>query len=224
MARPNPLLSQRRSAPSLAPCSFYYRGSCPPTSRTAACSTAPSRRTIPACPKRWTAKYAKPNQPGLTPSSRRGPGEGTDTDANFGRLLDIAHKHGFSATIYFEVNSAVHHGDIAAQIQSVMSRYGSHPAFLRWNGKPVLFFWSPQTVGNSGAWAAIRARVDPGWGPGVVGGHDDASYLDAFDTIHFFSGGKWNGSTDVAKVNAQWRARVDDYNKRKAQAACGRRA
>jgi hypothetical protein len=142
-------------------------------------------------------------------------GEGTDTDANFGRLLDIAHKRGFSATIYFETNSAVHHGDIAAQIQSVMSRYGSHPAFLRWNGKPVLFFWSPQTVGNAGAWAGIRAKVDPGWGQVWSVDTTDAGYLDAFDTIHFFSGGKWRGDTNVAAVNAQWRGRVDDYNKRK---------
>jgi hypothetical protein len=142
-------------------------------------------------------------------------GQGTDTDANFGRLLDIAQRHGFSATIYFEVNSAVQHGDIAAQIQSVISRYGSHPAFLRWNGKPVLFFWSPQTVGNAGAWAAVRAKVDPKWEQVWSVDTTDTSYLDVFDTIHFFSAGKWNGSTDVAKVNAQWRARVDDYNKRK---------
>ncbi|HET9494265.1 MAG TPA: hypothetical protein VFR15_08550, partial [Chloroflexia bacterium] len=142
-------------------------------------------------------------------------GEGTDTDANFGRLLDIAHRHGFSATIYFEANSAVHHGDIAGQIHSVMSRYGSHPAFLRWNGKPVLFFWSPQTVGNAGAWAGIRAKVDPGWNQVWSVDTTDVNYLDAFDTIHFFSGGKWRGDTNVATVNAQWRARVDDYNKRK---------
>src|SRR3954453_21077204 len=39
-------------------------------------------------------------------------GTGTETDANFPKLLDIAAKHNFKATVYFETNSAVQHGDV----------------------------------------------------------------------------------------------------------------
>src|SRR4051794_6779636 len=89
-------------------------------------------------------------------------GKGTDTDALFGRLLDTAAKQGFHATIYFETNSVMQHGDVAAQLQDVLARYGNHPAFLHWNGKPVVFFWSPQSLGGPGAWVAVRKQVDPG--------------------------------------------------------------
>ncbi|MFL5734487.1 MAG: endo-1,3-alpha-glucanase family glycosylhydrolase [Chloroflexia bacterium] len=139
-------------------------------------------------------------------------GTGTETDANFPKLLDSAAKQGFKATIYFETNSVVKHGDVVSQLRSVVSRFAGHPAFLRWNGKPVIFFWSPQTVGNAAAWRNIRQQVDPNntqlWDVDTV----DASYLDAFDSIHFFSGGKWNNSTDVAAVNTRWRNIVSQYN------------
>jgi hypothetical protein len=140
-------------------------------------------------------------------------GTGTATDANFPRLLDAAAKHGFHATVYFETQSAMQHGDVVGQLRSVLN-YASHPAFLRWNGKPVVFFWSPQSVpGGPGAWRAIRQQIDPNntqmWSVDTT----DRAYLDVFDTIHFFSAGKWNGNTDVAKVNAQWRGIVDGYNK-----------
>src|SRR5438552_3437762 len=38
-------------------------------------------------------------------------GTGTETDANFPKLLDIAARHDFKATVYFETNSAMQHGD-----------------------------------------------------------------------------------------------------------------
>ena len=140
-------------------------------------------------------------------------GTGTETDTNLGRLLDVAKAHNFHSTIYFETNWAMQHGDVVAQLQSVLGRYMNHPAFLRWRGKPVIFFWSPQSLGNAAAWKAVRAKVDPNntqiWSVDTT----DASYLDAFDSIHFFSGGKWNNSTNVAQVNSQWRGIVDNYNR-----------
>ena len=54
------------------------------------------------------------------------------------------------------------HGDVVTQLQSALSHYANHPAFLHWNGKPVIFFWSPQSLGNAAAWRAVRSKVDPG--------------------------------------------------------------
>src|SRR5687768_6526880 len=88
-------------------------------------------------------------------------GTGTPTDALFQRLLDTAKTHNFQATIYFETNSVIARGDAATQLQSALNRFGSHPAFLKWNGKPVIFFWSPQSLGSPEAWRAVRQRVDP---------------------------------------------------------------
>jgi hypothetical protein len=140
-------------------------------------------------------------------------GPGTETDKNFPALLDIAARRNFKATLYFETNHAAQHGDVATQLQALLGKYVNHPAFLRWNGKPVVFFWSPQTLGGAAAWRGVRQRLDPGnsqiWSVDTT----DQSYLDVFDTIHFFSAAKWNGNTDVARVNAQWRGIVDAYNK-----------
>lgn len=140
-------------------------------------------------------------------------GPGTETDENFPKLLDVAAANNFKATIYFETNSVVGKGDVAGQLQSALSRFSGHPAFLRWNGKPVVFFWSPQTLGGADAWRAVRQRVDPSnsqvWSVDTT----DRGYLSVFDTIHFFSAGKWRGDTDVAQVNAQWRGITDSFNK-----------
>ncbi len=140
-------------------------------------------------------------------------GTDTETDKSLPTLLDTAAKHDFKATIYFETGFAVQHGDVAGQLKSA-ERLIDHPAFLHWNGKPVIFFWSPQSLpGGVEAWRAVRQQVDPNntqiWSVDTT----DKSYLDVFDTIHFFSAGKWSGNTDVSKVDAQWRGIVDNYNK-----------
>src|SRR5437867_4051143 len=68
-------------------------------------------------------------------------GAGTETDRNFEKLLDVAAAQGFHATDYFETNTAMLHGDVVGQLKSVLDRFAVVPAFLAWNGKPVVFFW-----------------------------------------------------------------------------------
>ena len=139
-------------------------------------------------------------------------GTGTETDKNLAKLLDIAAAQAFKVAIHFETSS-IAGGDVAGQIQAAIAKYGNHPAYLRWNNKPTIFFWSPQTVGNAKAWSDLRKRVDPGnsqmWSVDTT----DASYLAAFDSLHLFSAGKWTASTNTATVNSQWRGNVDAYNK-----------
>ena len=47
----------------------------------------------------------------------------------------------------------------------------------------------------------------------------DSAYLDVFDTIHLFSGGKWEANTNVPHVDRQWRGIVDQYNRAHGTAA-----
>lgn len=141
-------------------------------------------------------------------------GTGTPTDANFKQVLDTAAAQGFKAAIHFETSTiAANGGDVAAQIRAAIAQYGNHPAYLRWNNKPAIFFWSPKTVGNAAAWRALRQKVDPGnsqmWSVDTT----EISYLDAFDSLHLFSAAKWTATTDMAKEQAKWRASVDSYNK-----------
>jgi len=76
----------------------------------------------------------------------------------------------------------------------------------------VVFFWSPQSLGGPAAWRSVRQQIDPNNNQVWCVDTTDASYLDVFDSIHFFSGGKWNNNTDVAAVNAKWRNIVNQYN------------
>jgi len=139
-------------------------------------------------------------------------GMGTPTDQIFGRLLDTAAAQGFKVALHVETNS-LPGGDVAGQVQAAVAKYANHPAYLRWNNKPMLFFWSPQTVGPASAWRVLRQRIDPSSSQVWSVDTTEMSYLDAFDSIHLFSAGKWNASTDTSKVSAQFRENVDAYNK-----------
>jgi hypothetical protein len=138
-------------------------------------------------------------------------GAGTPTDDNFARLLDIAAANNFKVTIYFETGF-IGQANVRANLQAVLGKYASHPAFLRWDNKPVIFFWSPATYGNANAWRDLRKQVDPNneqiWSVDTI----EKAYLDAFDTIHFFSAGKWKANTNMVQENAKWRGIIDQYN------------
>ncbi len=63
-------------------------------------------------------------------------------DRGLPRLLNAAQKTGMHVTIYFE---AVPGGDARRALSDVLyllNRYGTHPAWLKINGKPVLFIYS----------------------------------------------------------------------------------
>jgi hypothetical protein len=137
----------------------------------------------------------------------------TPSDANFANVLDIASQNNFKATVYFETDSVARHGGVQVQLQAMLAKYANHPAFLHWNGKPVVFFWRPQAIGGVAQWGALRTAVDPSNGQIWSVDTTDASYLDVFDTIHFFSAGKWDANTNQGQVQKQWRAVVDNYNK-----------
>ena len=139
-------------------------------------------------------------------------GQGDVTANNYPKVLEIAARRNFKVSVYFEVDSVKNRGDVEQQLRDVIGTT-SHPAFLRWNGKPVLFFWRPEAYGDPAAWRALRGRVDPNngllWSADTV----NANYLDAFDSIHLFSAGKWAANTDVKQVLGQWRATTDQYNR-----------
>jgi hypothetical protein len=141
-------------------------------------------------------------------------GTGTETDVNFPKLLAAASAANFKATVYFETNFAMQHGSVVSQLQSVVSRFANQPAFLRANGKPVIFFWKPDALGGVAAWQAVRQQIDPNHSQIWSVDTTDQAYLDVFDSVHLFSAGKWNANTNVGAVDKQWRGIVNTYNSR----------
>jgi hypothetical protein len=115
-------------------------------------------------------------------------GDGDRTDSNFGHVLDIANKSGFSATIHFETPHFWGADDVAAQLQAFYQHYGNNPALVRYQGRPVIFFWQASALDN-GTWSAIRSQVDP---------NHTSVWLADGDNFNILSGDAWDGISPYA--------------------------
>jgi hypothetical protein len=120
-------------------------------------------------------------------------GQGTFDDRALKRVLDRAKKKGFLITVYWETVPGEGAQMITRAVNDLgylLDRYGSHPAFLKVDGKPVIFVYGRvmQQV-PSRAWPAILA--------GIGGRHQDRFLLVAdgfsdqnarlFDGIHNYN-------------------------------------
>ena len=89
--------------------------------------------------------------------------ENNQTETNFRALLDEAAARGFRIAVDVEVTGPFFGGpgDVQAALAALLATHAQHPAYLRSDGKPVIFFWRQQRF-NTGTWQAIRDAVDPG--------------------------------------------------------------
>jgi Glycosyl hydrolase family 99 len=110
-------------------------------------------------------------------------GNGDRTDTNLRHLLDIGQKTGFTATVHFETQHFWGAEDVAAQLQSFYATYADNPALVRYQGRPVIFFWQAGTYDNA-TWNAIRAQVDP---------QRKAVWIADGDQFGILSGDAWDG-------------------------------
>lgn len=124
--------------------------------------------------------------------------ENNQTETNLRVLLDEAAARGFRIAVDFEVTSPFIHsaGDAQAALASLLATHAQHPAYLRSDGKPVIFFWRQQRF-DIGAWAAIRAAVDGARNSVWIEEGVDVSPLSVFDGHHLYSV-TWNPQTDLA--------------------------
>jgi hypothetical protein len=139
-----------------------------------------------------------------------GPGE-NPTEANFATLLDVAQAVGMQATVDFETGSpfmpdldAVTRG-----LEHLLKVHARHAAFLRYSGRPVVFFWQ-QGRYSLETWRAVRARVDPGHETIWIADGDNAAWLGVFDGLHFYNI-TWRVNTNPLYTATKMRKRVDDY-------------
>lgn len=120
-------------------------------------------------------------------------GRGNQTESNFATLLSVSQGTDFRSTIYFETHNFTDQGAVVDSLRHLLSTHASHPNFLRYQGKPVLFFWAlrqvPKAPGQSNlqAWRSIRDQVDPQRTSVWIGEGDDPSFLQVFDGIHMYS-------------------------------------
>ncbi len=144
---------------------------------------------------------------------------GNQTETNLQTTLGVAGQRGFRATVDFETRSPFYRSqaDVVEALRYLISNHADHPAFLRYEGKPVVFFWAIQDVftaeGQSAidAWASIRGQVDPGHDTLWIAEGPDIEFLRVFDGHHLYTI-TWNPPVDVDITLGRWGNNVRDYN------------
>jgi len=134
--------------------------------------------------------------------------ENNQTETNLRVLLDEAAARGFRIAVDFEVTSPFFGGtgDVQAALATLLATHAQHPAYLRSEGKPVIFFWRQQRF-DIGTWAAIRNAVDPGRSSVWIEEGVDVSPLSVFDGHHLYSV-TWNPQSDMSNTARKFAQRT----------------
>ncbi len=134
-----------------------------------------------------------------------GPGGGANqTEPNLAAMLDEANARGFKVGILFETNSPFFSGtgDVVEGLRHALNVHAAQPAYLRVDGKPVIFFWRTQQY-SVDTWRSIRDQVDPGRNAIWIADGVDTSYLSVFDGHHLYSN-TWNPPSDLNTTNQKF--------------------
>ncbi len=136
-------------------------------------------------------------------------GDSNQTETNLQALLDEAAARSFRIGILFETDSPFlgGAGDVTAALQQALSTHANHPAYLRVDGKPVIFFWR-SSLYDAGTWAAMRSQADPGSSSLWIGEGVDTSQLSVFDG-HYLYSNTWNPPADLNATNQKFAGRVE---------------
>lgn len=116
-------------------------------------------------------------------------GPGSDTDQNFGVLMDLAADRDFKVAIYFETlagagDTPLPEEQIYTSLAYALRTHGSHPAWMQVYGKPLVVLYSTNAVPLA-AWRRVFERLrSEGLDFYCVGMGYDLADLEVFDTLH----------------------------------------
>lgn len=132
-----------------------------------------------------------------------GPKNDNLTHQVFNMLLDQASARGFKAAAsvdMFEPGYNATVDEVLGTLNYLINDRANHPAYLRYDGKPVIYFWNQSRFSTSD-WSNIRNQVDPNRSTIWVMEGTDTSYLSVFDGLYLFNTA-WSGNP--AATASQW--------------------
>ena len=132
------------------------------------------------------------------------------TEPNFRLLLAEAQRRNFKAAIDFETRSPFFAGrsEVVAALKYLLANHAQHPAYFRFNGKPVIFFWQQDRF-TVDEWATIRQEVDPNHTTLWIADGTSLAYQAQFDGHHLYNIA-W--ADNVAETLMHWRDLVRWYD------------
>jgi len=131
-----------------------------------------------------------------------GPRDNNPTEDAFRTLLDAAAAQRMRAAIMLETDNPDFFPSYEAQRDALayaLSVHAQHPAYLRQDGRPVVFVWRPRgiiagasRVNRDGpaavqAWNNLRDEIDPDRSAMFIAETESPSYLDAFEGMFFYN-------------------------------------
>lgn len=124
-----------------------------------------------------------------------GPKENNLTNIVFGMLLNTSAAMGFHAAASVDMgqgnfNATV--GEVTDSMRTLVGNLVNHPGYLRYNGKPVIYFWNQKRFSRQ-QWADIRAQVDPNHTTTWVLEGTSTAYMGVFDGLYLFNTA-WSGN------------------------------
>lgn len=137
-----------------------------------------------------------------------GPKNNNLTHQSFNILLDVASQRGFHAAASVDMQEGGYNANTGEVLESLRYLIGdrvNHPGYLRYNGKPVIYFWN-QARFSVADWASMRAEVDPNHNTIWVMEGTSTSFLSVFDGLYLFNTA-WGNSASVSNT---WMARTQN--------------
>lgn len=131
------------------------------------------------------------------------------TEPNFRILLDQTQSQGLRAAVSVDMGGPFLQSEdaVLAALRTLLGSHTQHPAYLRVDGRPVVFFWRQEQF-SVAAWQAIRAQVDPGRQMLWIAEGAQLDYLEVFDGLYLYSIA-W--SATPAAVLVRWGSAVEQW-------------
>lgn len=98
---------------------------------------------------------------------------------------------------------------LAAALEVLKRDFFNQPNYLRFQGRPAVFWFNPPSLGGIDTWRQLRQRADPGREQYWFGGTDNFGFLDVYDALYYFDI-TWERSPGAAM--ASYARRLEQYN------------